>query len=79
MADWTKAAGLPKGCVLHGFRKTLGKMMAESAASTRQLTEGFGHSDINNAERYSREAARALLAKQAMEEATRLVAKKRHG
>lgn len=79
MADWTKGAGLPTGCVLHGLRKTLGKMMAEGGASTRQLMETLGHSDINHAELYSREAGQALLAKQAMDKVTRLVAKKRRG
>lgn len=79
MADWTKSAGLPPGCVLHGLRKTLGKMMAESGASTRELMETLGHSDIKHAELYSRDAAQALLAKQAMEKVTRLVAKKRRG
>ena len=26
MDDWTHAAGLPKGCTIHGLRKTLGKL-----------------------------------------------------
>jgi integrase len=73
MADWTASAGLPKGCVLHGLRKTLGKMMAEGGASTRQLMETLGHSDIAHAELYSREASQELLAKQAMGKVTRLV------
>ena len=32
MADWTHAAGLPKGCTIHGLRKTLGKLIATLAA-----------------------------------------------
>ncbi len=71
MADWTKSAGLPKGCTLHGLRKTLGKMLAESGASTRQLMETLGHTDIQHAELYSREAEQKRLARDAMKNLTR--------
>ena len=73
MADWTHSAGLPKGCTLHGLRKSLGKMLGEGGASTRQLMEVLGHDDIEHAELYSREAAQAILAKDGMEKVTLLV------
>lgn len=66
MREWTKAAGLPKGCTLHGLRKTLGRMLAESDASTRQIMDILGHDDIEHAELYSREAAQIRLAMQGM-------------
>lgn len=80
MADWTKSAGMPKGCTLHGLRKSLGKLLAEGGASTRQLMDTLGHEDIEHAELYSREASQAILAKDAMQKVTRLVqGKKRRG
>ncbi|KQY27215.1 tyrosine-type recombinase/integrase [Rhizobium sp. Root482] len=71
MAHWTKLAGMPPGCTLHGLRKTLGKMLAESGASTRQLMETLGHDDIEHAELYSREAEQRRLAKDGMSRVTR--------
>jgi integrase len=55
MADWTKSAGLPPGYTLHGLRKTLGKMLAESGSTTREIMDTLGHTDI--------QARRALLAR----------------
>lgn len=66
MAHWTKLAGLPPGCTMHGLRKTLGKLMAEAGSSTRQLMETLGHDDIAHAELYSREAEQARLARDGM-------------
>ncbi|NKK71417.1 tyrosine-type recombinase/integrase [Rhizobium leguminosarum bv. viciae] len=80
MAHWTKMAGMPAGCTLHGLRKSLGKLLAEGGASTRQLMETLGHDDIEHAELYSREASQAILAKDGMSKVTRLVqGKKRRG
>lgn len=79
MADWTRSAGIGKGATLHGLRKTLGKTAAEAGASTRELMDVLGHSNIAHAELYSREAAQAVLAKSAMAKVTRLVTKKRRG
>lgn len=80
MAKWTKAAGLPTGCTLHGLRKSLGKLLAEGGASTRQLMDTLGHDDIDHAELYSREASQVILAREAMNKVTRLVqGKKKRG
>lgn len=73
MADWTKAAGLPKGYTLHGLRKTLGKMLAESGSTTREIMDTLGHTDIKHAELYSREAEQALLASAGMGKVVSLV------
>ena len=66
MRAWTKSAGLPQGCTLHGLRKTLGRILAESDASTRQIMDVLGHEDIEHAELYSREAAQIRLAMEGM-------------
>lgn len=66
MRAWTKAAGLPPGCTLHGLRKTLGKLLAEDGASTRQIMSQLGHDDIKHAELYSRDAEQARMARDAM-------------
>lgn len=72
MADWTASAELPKGFTLHGLRKTLGKMLAEGGASTRQIMDTLGHDDIAHAELYSREAEQARLATDGMSRIVRL-------
>jgi integrase len=71
MRDWTASAGMPSGCTMHGLRKTLGKMLAETGASTRQLMETLGHDDISHAELYSRAAEQERLAKDGMSRVTR--------
>lgn len=67
MADWTRSAGLEKGCTIHGLRKTLGKRLAEGGASTRQLMTILGHDTIAHAELYSRDADSVRLAIDAMD------------
>lgn len=71
MRDWTASAGMPSGCTMHGLRKTLGKMLAETGASTRQLMETLGHDDIAHAELYSREAEQQRLARDGMSKVTK--------
>jgi integrase len=77
MAHWTKLAKMPSGCTLHGLRKTLGKMLAESGASTRQLMEMLGHDDIEHAELYSREAEQTRLARDGMAKVVRMTMRKK--
>lgn len=72
MADWTHSAGLAPGCTLHGLRKTLGKMLAEAGATTRQLMETLGHDDIEHAELYSRAAEQQRLARDGMAKVSKL-------
>jgi integrase len=66
MAHWTHLAGMTKGCTMHGLRKTLGTMLAESGATTRQLMDTLGHDDIAHAELYSRAAEQKRLARDGM-------------
>ena len=63
---WTERAGL-KGTSIHGLRKTLGKLLAEEGATTRELMDALGHDAIAHAELYSREAAQETMAKSAFD------------
>lgn len=62
----------PPGYTMHGLRKALGVKLAEADASTRQLMEMLGHSNIAYAELYSREASQIRLAMQAMDKVTEI-------
>lgn len=66
MLDWTRSAKLPPGATMHGLRKTLGKLLAEHGATTRQIMDILGHSDIAHAELYTREAEQKRLATDGM-------------
>jgi hypothetical protein len=66
MQEWTEKAELAPGHTLHGLRKTLGKLLAESGATTRQIMALLGHDDINHAEFYTREAEQRRLASDGM-------------
>jgi integrase len=66
MQDWTKQAGIAPGHTLHGLRKTLGKLLAEAGATTRELMAILGHDDIAHAELYTREAEQRSLASEGM-------------
>jgi integrase len=63
--DWIRAAGI-EGVTLHGLRKTMGKVLAEEGATTRELMEVLGHESITHAELYSKEAEQARMARSAM-------------
>jgi site-specific recombinase XerD len=67
MQAWTRAAGLAQGHTLHGLRKTLGKMLAESGATTREIMSILGHDSIAHAELYTREAEQRKLASAGMQ------------
>lgn len=66
MLAWTRAANIGPGTTLHGLRKTLGKLLAEGSATTRQLMSILGHDDIAHAELYTREAEQKTLARDGM-------------
>lgn len=72
MAEWCADAGIAPGYTMHGLRKALGVKLAEADASTRQLMEMLGHSNIAFAELYSREASQLRLAVQAMDKVTQV-------
>jgi site-specific recombinase XerD len=66
MQAWTRAAGIAPGYTLHGLRKTLGKMLAESENTTREIMSILGHDSIVHAELYTREAEQKMLASSGM-------------
>jgi hypothetical protein len=70
MQEWTRTAGLAPGHTLHGLRKTLGKLLAESGATTRQIMAILGHDDIKHAELYTEEAEQRQLAADGMRKLT---------
>lgn len=72
MADWTRAAGLPAGCTLHGLRKTLGGMLADGGATTREIMDTLGHTDIKHAELYTKSANQERLARRGLAAVTSL-------
>lgn len=66
MQEWTAKAGIAAGATIHGLRKTLGRLLAENGATTRQLMEILGHDAIEHAELYSRAAEQRVLARDGM-------------
>lgn len=66
MQVWTRAAGIEPGATMHGLRKTLGKLLAEHGATTRQIMAVLGHRSITQAELYTREAEQKQLASDGM-------------
>jgi integrase len=67
MVYWATQAGLPAGYSMHGLRKALGVKLAEADATTREIMEVLGHSSIQYAELYTREADKTRLAVKGME------------
>ena len=63
--DWCNEANL-KHCTAHGCRKAGAKMAAENGATAHQLMAIFGWETLRQAEVYTRNANRTLLAEQAM-------------
>lgn len=72
MSRWSKDAGLPAGYTMHGLRKALGVKLAEADATTRQLMEVLGHTNIAFAELYSREADQVRMAYAGMDKVTKM-------
>jgi integrase len=66
MVDWARKAGIPEGYSMHGLRKSLGVKLAEADATTREIMEVLGHSSMEYAELYTREADRLRLAVKGM-------------
>lgn len=66
MQRWTKAAGIVQGATMHGLRKTLGKLLAEHGATTRQIMAILGHKSMSQAELYTKEAEQKRLATDGM-------------
>ena len=60
----SKAAGLPH-CCPHGLRKAAARQLAEAGSTPHQIQAVTGHTTLKEVERYTREANKKLLAKQA--------------
>jgi integrase len=60
IADAIEKAGLPKDCVLHGLRKTAGRLLAEAGAQVAPIT---GHRTERMTAEYSRDANQEKLAR----------------
>jgi integrase len=60
MASAIEDAGLPKECILHGLRKTAGRLLAEAGAQVAPIT---GHRTERMTAEYSRDANQEKLAR----------------
>ena len=60
------AAGLPLDCQPHGLRKAAGRRMAEAGCSANEIMAVLGHTTYSEAERYTRDADQARLARAAV-------------
>jgi integrase len=60
MASAIEAAGLPDECILHGLRKTAGRLLAEAGAKVAPIT---GHRTERMTAEYSRDADQEKLAR----------------
>lgn len=60
MARAIGAAGLPDACILHGLRKTAGRLLAEAGAQVAPIT---GHRTERMTSEYSRDASQEKLAR----------------
>jgi enterobacteria phage integrase len=56
--DAIRAAGLPLDCKPHGLRKTLGRRLADAGVSAHDIMAALGHTTLQQAENYTREADR---------------------
>ena len=66
MRDAMTAAGLPLDCKPNGLRKTLGRRLADAGCTAHEIMAVLGHTTLEEAERYTREADRRRGARQAV-------------
>jgi enterobacteria phage integrase len=66
MRDAIRAAGLPLDCKPHGLRKTLGRRMADAGCTAHEIMAMLGHTTLEEAERYTRQADRRRGGRQAV-------------
>jgi integrase len=55
-----RRAGLPVGHNAHGLRKSAARRLAEAGCTSRQIMAVTGHRSLDEVERYTREATRAI-------------------
>ena len=63
--DLCDAAGLPKRCTTHGLRKAAATYLAEQGATDHQLMAWFGWTSISQAQVYTKNANRKVMARSA--------------
>lgn len=66
MRDAITKAGLPLDCKPHGLRKTLGRRLADAGCTAHEIMAMLGHTTLEEAERYTREADRRRGGRQAV-------------
>ncbi|MBI2713157.1 MAG: tyrosine-type recombinase/integrase [Rhizobiales bacterium] len=66
MRDAISEAGLPLACKPHGLRKTLGRRLADAGCTAHEIMAMLGHTTLEEAERYTREADRRRGGRQAI-------------
>jgi integrase len=66
MRDAIRKAGLPLEVKPHGLRKTLGRRMADAGCTAHEIMAALGHTTLQEAERYTREADRRRGGRQAV-------------
>jgi site-specific recombinase XerD len=64
--DCCRAAGLPDKCSAHGLRKAACRRLAEAGCSARVIMSISGHKTLAEVERYTREADKMRMAKDAI-------------
>jgi integrase len=76
--NWCDAAGLPKRCKVHGLRKAMCRRLAEAECTGNEIMSISGHVTLKELVRYTAQAVRAKLARNAMAKAaaTQTVQKK---
>jgi integrase len=62
MRDAITEAGLPLECQPHGLRKAAGRRMAEAGCTPHEIMSVLGHTDLKQAELYTRDADQQRLA-----------------
>jgi integrase len=75
LRDAIEAAGLPLDCKPHGLRKAAGRRLAEAGCTAHEIMSVLGHKTLAEAERYTREADQARLARSGV---VKLEARKRN-
>lgn len=61
-----RTAGLPPGCSPHGLRKAMSRRLAEAGCTPHQVQSVTGHRTLKEVERYTEDANRLGLAKDAI-------------
>jgi integrase/recombinase XerD len=63
--DQCRAAGLPH-CTFHGLRKAASRRLAEHGCTPHEIAAITGHASLKEVERYTKDAARKIMAQAAM-------------